>query len=309
MRPIQWVQRKSRTWWHVFSQSIFNKEYYSHLQDVPLSFSIKFISVFFMLYMLFWAGVASIALSTWVPKLQKALPGWEKSIIATYPDNARFTVKNGELSTNMKQPFVVAMSKDVQAERDSEAFDRANILVIDQHATSADYHEKDTIILVTNKEVVVPASRAPESGYEVFPLSSFVEKNAAPFTITQSNFRAFIQSAGEYIDTHIWAFYPWFAVAVAFGMVTLGSVGLILYHLMLFFFLGFLVYLIAKLSRAMTYRRSYQFAIHAFVAPFLVDALLKLMIGEYYSSFYFMGLFAVWALYIMTPTQPASRDS
>ncbi len=262
-----------------------------------------------MLYMLFWSAVASVALSAWVPKLQKALPGWEKSIIATYPDTATFTIKDGELSTNMKQPFVVAMSKDIQAERSSETFDRANILVIDQRATSADYRKKDTIVLVTNKEVVVPASRAPESAYEVFPLSSFVEKNAAPFTITQSNFDAFVRSAGEYVDTHIWTFYPWFAAMVAFGMVTLGSVGLILYHLMLFFFLGFLVYLIAKLSRAMTYRRSYQLAIHAFVAPFLVDALLKLMIGEYYSSFYFMGLFAVWVLYIMTPAQPVSRDS
>lgn len=259
--------------------------------------------------MLFWSAVASVALSAWVPKLQKALPGWEKSIVAAYPDNATFTVKDGELSTNMKKPFIVAMTKDVQAERNSEAFDRANILVIDQYATSADYRKKDTIILVTNKDVVVPASRAPESGYEVFPLSSFVEKNAAPFTITQPTFRAFVKSAGEYVDTHIWTFYPWFAVMVAFGMASFGSIGLILYHLMLFFFLGLLVYLIAKLSHPMTYRRSYQFAIHAFVAPFLVDALLKLMIGEYYSSFYFMGLFAIWVLYIMTPNQPASRDS
>ena len=188
MRPIRWVKRISKTWWHVFSQSVFNKEYYSHLPDVPISFSIKFISAFFVLYMLLWSMVASIALSAWVPKLQQSLPQWEQALITQYPEGAVFRIQEGTLSSTMSQPYTLAMPTDA-IERESDTFDRANILVIDERATSSDYRKKDTIILITSKEVVVPASRAPETGYEAFPISAFLQKDAGPITITQSSFR------------------------------------------------------------------------------------------------------------------------
>jgi hypothetical protein len=204
MNAVNWLRQKSHAWWYVFTQSVFNRNYYAQLGTSRFSLSLKFIFVFFLLYMTMWSAIVAVVVANWIPQLQRELPRFSNELINTYPKGAVFTVNNGSLRTNLDHPFVVVAPLQTTSDQTDPSMDRTNLLVVDEHANVSDYAKKDTIVLVSKNAVVVP-SQSNSTGYESFRLSEMLKKDV---TITQNSFTTQIRSLAAYVDSHVWNMYP-----------------------------------------------------------------------------------------------------
>lgn len=301
MKAVQWTRYKIQTWWHVFSNTVFNPAYYPHLKHSSFSFSLKFLTVFFALYMALWSLILAVTLALWVPKARTELPKMQTRIIAAYPADKTFSVKDGKLSTNSESPILIK-GDDIQT---ADNISYSYFAVIDPTAKEGDYAKSDALILVTDTSVVVPGQSGLKGSYEVYPIASMIKEDVE---LNQTSFAAMVRSVGAYLIQNAWSIYVWIVLLAAIGLLVFGTLGVLLFHLVYFLLLAGYVYAISAISSVrMSYKQSYRFTMHAFVTPFLIDALLKRILMELYNPLYFLLIFTFWCLFLLHKKPSGAR--
>jgi hypothetical protein len=301
MKAVQWTRDKIQTWWYVFSNTVFNPAYYPHLKTSSFSFSLKFLSVFFALYMVLWSIILSVVLALWIPKARTELPKLQNRIVSAYPVGKTFSIKDGQLSTNSTTPILIKGDNIQTAENVSYSY----FAVIDPAAKESDYVKSDALVLVTNKSIVVPGQSGLKDSYEVYPISSMIKEDVE---LNRSSFASMVASVATFLAQNAWTIYAWLILVVTGGLLVFGTLGVLLFHLVYFLLLAGYVYAISAISSVrMSYKQSYRFTMHAFVTPFLIDALLKRALMEAYNPLYFLLIFTFWCLFLLHKKQPQPR--
>ena len=99
--------QKLKIWWYSFIHSLIDPKYYRDILRSKLSFSIQYLGFFLTLSILILILGSLIPNSLNVKSIFN-LPDRIQTIATNaYPSELVVTIKNGELSTNVKEPYAI----------------------------------------------------------------------------------------------------------------------------------------------------------------------------------------------------------
>ncbi len=118
--------------------SVYNPAYYSEVVNKPFSYSFKY----FLSLMGFLALIATVLFSfTALPDIIGFINGFESKALGYYPNELEVTIKDGKVSTNVEEPYLIkmpaefkninAVSNNKSAEAVPKPEEMENLLVID----------------------------------------------------------------------------------------------------------------------------------------------------------------------------------
>ena len=118
----------------------------------------------------------------------------EKSLPSLYPKDLVLTLKNGELSTNQKEPYYLG-NTFVKSVSDEDSMSNANFITIDTKATLDDYESLKTLILLTKKGAIVKQSERGEIRF--YPYTQFTPAKSQNETIT-FDYQKYMKGVAEF---------------------------------------------------------------------------------------------------------------
>lgn len=240
-----------------FKNSIYNPAYYQELKQTPFSKSLKYFIVFAILCALintvYYGAVFIPKMKVWVDQL-------ESEIIKNYPKDLEIKIKNGAVSINQPEPYVVKSfsldSQDAQSKGLDLRMD--NILVIDtQNKFSLEQFKnyntscwlgRNTITCLDNNGTV-----------KISDLTKTPD-----FTLNQSVVTNFFGKISPWVNF----IYPLFAVMFLVGFLFIAIIGG-LFHLL---FGALIIWVIASFKKIdLGYKKAYALGLHLITLPALVN--------------------------------------
>ncbi len=280
--------------------SIYSPEYYKGLLTKPFSYSLKY---FFMLVLCI-ALVVSVSLMFPVfSAVHSFLANVGMKVLEYYPDELRITIKNGVVSTNVVEPYVLPMPPEFKSAFQS-AQDRAgnnvkvnininvnakNLLVIDTKTpfTIDEFKKADTEILLTKDSAVY----YDKGNTVVAPLDK-----VSDFTLDKGKITSFLNKAQPYFRF----VYPLIAVGM-FSIFFFGAA----FNMFYLLFAAILILLIARMKKAsLSYGKSYQLGLHLITLALIIDNLIFLAAPNVHVPFFDTIIIAALAWMNLTNNAP-----
>jgi hypothetical protein len=130
---------------HFYEQVLSGKKHFSIMRAILVLASILTVFVCIRLYWFVF---------TTAPKVDSLV----KEIIANgFPDNTKIVLKDGQITTNLNNPFVVFFPQSTNKFLPITQLSSQNLLTIDVNAHSSTYRQSKTLILVARDSVVLPS--------------------------------------------------------------------------------------------------------------------------------------------------------
>ncbi|MBU0708353.1 DUF1189 domain-containing protein [Patescibacteria group bacterium] len=225
--------------------------YYARVLGQPLKSSLKFFFLFFLLY--------SVIITTYVT-VKDYLPQREllnylpEELVNLYPEELVVTVKDGEVSINVDEPYRIPVSaiNEMLENIDQRVLGQStgtieNILVIDTKGKIEDYFTYQTFFLLTKNHL----SYLNESGnVEAISLAEITN-----WTIDRTVVRDVINTIAPYLRYLI----PLMIIVTFLFLVVVFPAATLFYLLIL----AAILWVVSKLvSYPLSYKKSYQMGMH-----------------------------------------------
>lgn len=267
--------RKSIIFFKTLILSFISPHYYATLLKKPLSFSFQYYFVF----QLFFALLATtyIALRFFLPyrDFVEHLP---ENIVQLYPDELIVSINNGQVSTNVHEPYHIPssvvyplMNTLEQVSTSSAHRDFENILIIDTHATAENMHNYQTWSLLSWDSFMYRQN----NHIETIPLTTI--QNTTISEETAQSLSIQLQPFSRHM-VHILSLFVFMGIFME-GVSRLTSI------LLASVFLGLLVRLLRK---KLPWSKSFQLILHT--APLIQTIVAILWITHTYYWFPFMNM-------------------
>jgi hypothetical protein len=231
-------------------RSIYDPSFYEELDSKPLSFSLKYIFSFGLIFaVLIMAEFAIATLPDFRAALQKAAP----FVLDSYPADLVLTLEDGELSTNMEEPYVVPGLDNLAMDMREGEEPPKHLIVIDTNVEPSAQHleEYDTLILATKEYVLY------QDGDGRVTTQSL--KEASDVVLDKSVVQAFVAEYEPYL---------YLLIPLAFVGLFVFAFLYIMFHLVYLFIAALLIMLVAKVrNKQMLYSKAYQAGIHLLTLP------------------------------------------
>lgn len=241
------------TFWDKFKNSIYGPEFYKGLKAKPLSFSFKY----FYALALILAAIGTLQVSSRIiPGMAAFLTGISSGIVDNYPSELTITIKDGQASSNVAEPYFIKMPDSVRSEKSANVPNPANLIVIDtkNQFTEENFAKYDTVALLTKTSV---AFRKDNGGIEIYSLGKIPN-----WTIDKTSIASFMGKVQPFIKFVA----PLLVAAIFIGLMIAFSAQLI--YLL---FAALLIWIVVKVKKLpLGYKRSYQVGLHAITLPLLL---------------------------------------
>jgi hypothetical protein len=252
--------------------SVYDLQFYAEIKKQTLGDALKyFAQLVFALACLsaIMPIIFGVGLLTWN---QSAVTNFEAQIVQAFPAELSIEAKNGEVTTNVEEPYAIAMPESFKSEftsSDATATPPRNIIVINTHKSIelSDFAMQDTIAIVGKNEVGI--FDAEKNKVDIQSLNNFSTDgpiNQAAFAVLLENMWGVARIAA--------------VVILALLPVLIFGAFFVAYGLYLFFGALF-VWLASSLTKkSLTYKESYVASLHlitlpligSFVLPFIFQA-------------------------------------
>jgi hypothetical protein len=145
--------KKFITFSYVFRKSLFSLSYYRDVLKSRFKFSIKYFLAFS--FLLGFLSILSISLSI-LPQVNIFLERFKNRAYTVYPSDLVITLKNGELSTNVTEPFHIPFPYELFSQNVPSISDQQQtyLMTIDTKANAQDFTKSQSLILVTHDKYV-----------------------------------------------------------------------------------------------------------------------------------------------------------
>lgn len=122
---LRWM----RTFWHIFTHSLSDLQYYVDVLNAPLKFSLKFVFAFYL--------TLSVVLTTLftlneLPKIKMFSESMKQQIVQNFPDQARFQWQDEKLTSDSSSQLTITFPTSTM---DSEIERPENLVIVDTSAT------------------------------------------------------------------------------------------------------------------------------------------------------------------------------
>lgn len=143
---------KLKTFFYSFKKSLTDFDYYPEIAKAKFSFSLKYIFLL-LIFVSFFTSIsfASSILKT-IPKAPSFVEKGKVLVNRFYPKELEVTIKDGNLSTNVKEPYFIKMPQEFTDKNNASL----NLITIDTTAKIEDIKKYNTALLVTKNAVVYP---------------------------------------------------------------------------------------------------------------------------------------------------------
>ena len=273
--------RKLRTFFHVLFKSATDPGYYRDILKTRFSFSLQYLA--FLLFLLSLVTTAK-AVTLW----RSAAPGilrFEKQLEeggkSWYPKDLVVTVKDGLVSTNVKEPYVIDFPVPVPVSEDQTI---THFITIDTKAQAVDFAKYQSAVMVGGNAIYY----RDNNGYKFYPLTDM----KGEFVVNKALYDEWMAKALPYIRNLPTAVNWLSGVAIVLlpFVLTFGALASKLTYLS---FVSLVVLLLAKLmKKPVGYGAVYRLGMHGLTVPIF----LSLVLGAFgvRVPLLFTAVFLVW---------------
>ncbi|MFZ5424280.1 MAG: DUF1189 family protein [Patescibacteria group bacterium] len=249
--------KKIKAFFYVYIKSITSIDYYKDLTKVGFGFSFKY----FVILAALAAIVASVGISLPASKsINEAVNKGLDSLVNHYPEDLEITIKEGLLSINKPEPYIVKFPEELT--QDSEEFKDQNLIVFDSEGTIDDLENYNTVILVNRKNILVNNPEATGTDQiRVLPLRDFEEGTLNKETVMYliNEFRPLAK------------FIPYIVFTAIAGAMIFYFFAYRLTYLLVVTAILMLVGNIVKVK--LQFSKYYQIGLHAMTLPLTIDVI------------------------------------
>lgn len=245
--------------------SIYNPQFYKDLKEERVGVSIKYFAKLAFLTACIVSIVpiaGGVGLLTWK---QSEISGVRTQVVDMFPQELSMHIENGEISTTVAEPYVIAMPDALREKVFHEQTPYAinNLLVINTQKPieTIDFQTFQTFVIVGKNEIGV---FNPEKGkFEIQSLHAF----DVNYTLDRHNFETLVGIGWKALK-----------VILVIGVILLPFIiftGLFVGYLVYLLFGALAVWFAASLVRkSLSYGQAYQLGLHLVTLPFLMSFLL-----------------------------------
>jgi len=188
--------------------SLFERKYYKDVAEANFWFSFKYL--WFLIFILTIIKVLSFG-GQYLKSRNRIQPEVNKLMITIenlYPDELKLQIKNGRLSTNVREPYLFDFKQKIKPTE-------KHILVIDTQGTIENYPNYNSYILATKNAVVYPSK---SSSNRVEETSVFYFRNLKKdFTLNKNIYNNFLNVIRPYSNKALY-FLDYFVIIFGTGI-------------------------------------------------------------------------------------------
>lgn len=256
--------RRLKLFGRVLWRSCTDPGYYKDILKARASFSLKFLFVFALLFSLVATVQYAVAFAAFLPKMPGYLAMAREKGMTLYPKDLVVTVKDGVVSTNAKEPYVIdfpfALPQDTENKPD-------HLLVIDTKATAERFTEYKSVVVLGKSTVYY----RDDKGYKFYPLTDMkgtLVINKAQYDEWAGKVLPYLQ----YLPQMVYGLGIAGLVLLPFMLTTGRVVG---YLLALVVLTMFSLVLARVMKKKLAYGALYRLGMHAITVPVLVTYFLQ----------------------------------
>ena len=228
--------------------------------NAGFSFSFKYFVAFsFILGIMLTIFVCSMIL----PPLNHFSDRFLTRAVNLYPPGLEIQITDGTLTVNKNEPIRIPIPYELITDVPPAISDQKQkyLLTIDTKAKTDDYEKSQSLLLLTENQLVAPDEG---SGYSVYPFSEVTGVKINKETVDQ-----IIRGAAPFVKA-----LPYLVTAILFIIM---AIFLPLSRLFSLLLLTFITMIFAKLLHLkLTYRQLYQLGLHALTVPVLIQVIMTL---------------------------------
>ena len=279
--------KKIKAFFYVCVQSCTNPSYYKKILASPFGFSLKYLVFLLFLLSLVLTGKAAYTYTSLSPKISEILPRLKEEGEKFYPQGLEVTVRDGVVSTNVREPYVIDFPKLFS---DIPVADGMHLLTIDTNAQAADFDSYKSLVVVGNNVIYFKDSQ----GNKFYSLGA----HKGTILINKSQYEQWLSVIIPYIDraaSTLFVMIGWLLLFLPFVITGFDLAGRLTYLLLL----SVIVFLIAKIFRKRVgYWDVYHMGMHGITVPILTVFLFGIF--RIHIGFLFTGLFLVWMMIVLS---------
>lgn len=270
--------QKLKTFFRTLTQSVTSLTYYKDVVKAPLSFSFKYFFVFVFFLTLITTAIMGYVISREIPPIIDRGVQYAENF---YPDDLVFTIKEGKLSVNREEPFVVPAPVELLMEKPAAIPDseRINLFVYDSSAKLVDFDDYNTLVLATDQVIM---ARDDNQGIRSFPL-----KEADDMVIDKQMVDEIVSKITPYTRYIV-------PILISFMFFVL-LIFMPISKLVPLIFMSFIVLVVGRLLMGLklSYSKYYQIGLHSITLPSLVEGAFFIFninrpFGGFFTTFFLL---------------------
>ena len=286
-----------KTFFYSLKKSLFDPKYYK--EDVVKAnfwFSYKYLFVLIFLLTLIkglFFGMTYLRSRPYIKPEVNNLMSYAQNF---YPQNLELKIKNGQLSTNAKEPYVFDLEKNrLPTDR--------HVLIIDTKGSIDNYPNYNTYILATKNAVVYP-SKSESSKVKEISVFYFHDLKQN-FTLNRKGYNGLLDMIRPYTNKALY-FVDWVVLSLSPLFLIFGSffwTSGVMFGLLFLTFFVWIVNLIFK--KGYNYGSLYRMGMHAVTWPILLNEVF----GYIRSPFprFYSWIFLAWMLVVLFQRSPSKK--
>ncbi len=258
-------------------KSIYGPEFYKKLHAKPLSFSFKYF--YALASVLAVIGTAQLSFQA-IPSFHSFLSGIGPEIVNNYPSELVITVKNGQASSNVTEPYFIKTPASITGEN-SKNEPAITINVNGWHPSSSSSSVPENLIVIDTKNQFSEADFDKYSTFAVLTKTSFASRKdngkieiqslskMPNWTIDKASVASFVGKIQPFIK---------FASPLLVLAFFVGYMFYFSFQLVYLLFAALLIWAVAKIKKfPFGYKKSYQAGLHIITLPFLIRAISTIL--------------------------------
>lgn len=266
-KRIKAIFSKPRVFAITFWKSLTKPNYYKDIKEAKLSFSLKYLFILFLLTSLIVAVGVSVRMLGLIPESPKFIESTKSFILETYPDELELTLKEGKITTNVKEPYFIDLAEDKKVV--IAPFE--HLIAIDTKADSEEIKNLNSLLLITDDNLVVWEGSG-SAAFRTFSLSDALSKMPNGVSMDKTLFTSILETFAPYviktlpkiiiaISLLIFIFYPLIA----------GSLGF-LFRLIFLLPASLILFIFVKLlKKNLSFAKTYQMSLHGATVPTVIS--------------------------------------
>ena len=277
-----------QTFFYSLKRSLFEPKYYKDIAKVKFWFSFKYLWFLLFILTIFKGIFLGGQYLKSRPQIQPGVNRFFTYAENFYPKGLELKIINGQLTTNVKEPYIFDLEKNKQPA------DQRHLLIIDTQGSIENYPKYNTYILATKNAVVYP-SESKNNRIEQTSVFYFRDLKQN-LTLNKNIYDKFLSVARPYVP-RIPFFVDYIILIFLFLFLIFGSLfwtGGVMFGLLFLTFFVWIVNLIFK--KKYSYGSLFKMGMHAVTWPILISEAvkyLKLPFSGFYAPIYLVLMLIV----------------
>jgi len=254
---------KPRIFFKIYWNSLTKPSYYKDIKGAKFSFSLKYAFSLFLLTSFIVGLSISGKMLGFVSQSPKAVESTKGFLLETYPKELKLALKEGKITTNVKEPYFIDLSEDKKAL--IEPF--KHFIAINTRGNAEDIKDLDSLFLVTADNLIVSEGSASAS-YRVISLNNAISKIPNNVSIDKTLFTSILDE----FTPHALKVFPKIIVGISlliliFYPLIRGTFGFIFQAVFLLPAALILFIVVKILKKNLTFAKTYQMSLHGATIP------------------------------------------